>query len=105
MRIKWRELLTRVIGSQKREPARLARSIGVIISGAVFVLTNWGFDVSSTTQDRVNVTLPVVCIALVSVMEFLRPYVTPVAKAEAAIDIATQLPPGSTPPKLEDITP
>lgn len=103
MKIKWRELWIRVIGSRKREPARLARSIGVVLSGAVYVLTTWGISVSQMTQDRVNVTLPIVCVVLVTFMEFLRPYITPVEKAELAIEIATDLPPGSTPPKLDNI--
>ena len=78
-------LLRRLIGDRKREPARLITRGTSLITAVVGLAALWGLDISQAKQTAILTTMSTVIPVLVTVGEVIRPYVTPVPKAEKAI--------------------
>ena len=69
------DVLRRLIGDKKREPARLVSRLGAIAVALVGFLALWGLDLGPEWVDRIQGTIAFVVPALVTVGEFIRPYV------------------------------
>lgn len=79
------DVLRRLIGDKKREPARLVSRITAIAVTAAGVLALWGLNLGPEWTDRIQGTIATVVPAAIAIGEFIRPYVASSHTVAAAV--------------------
>lgn len=89
------DMLRRLVGDKKREPARL---VSRLTAGAVAIaglLALWGLNLGPEWTDRIQGTIAAVVPAAIAIGEFIRPYVANVHTVAAAVADAKVTPAAS----------
>lgn len=94
MRIDWAGIFAHVINF-KTEPARAVARITAALTALVTAFTAWGIDMSQEAQTAVISTGAGIAVTALAVAKAIRPFVSPTAKAEQAIENALALDPNA----------